>query len=121
MHVKRISFAGNDPPDGVPALPVRHCNSCPLPFAVRCDQRLALPLPPSIGCAEAPHLLLERIRHLKTGLRVRLDVVERHRGRELDQGQPAAAAVDGEDAEIGDHHVDDGGAGERQVAAVQEL
>ena len=50
------------------------------------------------------------------------DLVEGDFGRELDEREPAAMLlVDGEDAQVGDDHVDDAGAGERQRAAHQEL
>src|SRR5665647_1894370 len=54
-------------------------------------------------------------------LRLLGDLVHRHAGREFDQRHAAVLAVDVEHTEIGDHHVDHAGAGERQVALVQEL
>src|SRR5215510_6072744 len=55
-------------------------------------------------------------------LRLRLDLLGRHAGRQLDQGHTAwALLVDRKDAEIGDHHVDDARSGERQRALLQEL
>jgi len=63
-------------------------------------------------------LLFERVGDLEAHLGLALDVVERHIGRKLDQGQPTAVSIEREHAEIGDHHIDDAGAGERQRAAV---
>jgi hypothetical protein len=46
--------------------------------------------------------------------RLGADLVEGDAGGELDERHAAAGfLVDGEDAEVGDHHVDDAGAGER--------
>src|SRR5690242_16643970 len=66
-------------------------------------------------------LLLERIGDLEARLGFGSDLVERHIRRELDQRQPAAIAVQCKYAEIGDHHVHDAGAGERQAAAMFEF
>jgi hypothetical protein len=63
----------------------------------------------------------QRIGDLVARFGLGLDLVERHLGRKLDKRHAAAVAVDGEDAKIGDHHVDHAGAGERQRAAMQEL
>jgi hypothetical protein len=70
-----------------------------------------------------PHTRINSGGDLVARLGLALDLVERDPGGELGQRHPRTAAllVDGEDPEIGDHHVDDAGAGERQVAFVQKL
>src|SRR5271169_6234862 len=55
---------------------------------------------------------------LEARLGLFLDLVHRHAGRELGQHHAAAVAVDAEDAQVGDHHIDHAGAGERQIALV---
>src|SRR5579883_596587 len=74
------------------------------------------------GCSRQRHLLLQRIRDLEAGLGFGSDFIEGHIRRKLDQSEAAAVLpVDDEDSEVGDHHVDDTGAGERQGAALEEL
>src|SRR5688500_17165882 len=55
------------------------------------------------------------------GLRPGADFSFAHPRRQLGQPHVARLLVDLEDAEIGDHHVDHAGAGQRQRAAVQKL
>ena len=57
---------------------------------------------------------------LEACLRLLRDLVDGHTGRKLGQSHTALFAVDTEDAEIGDHHIDNAGAGERQIALVKE-
>src|SRR5262249_47801493 len=59
---------------------------------------------------------------LEIGLGLSPDFVERDAGGKLRERHSAAAfLVDGEDAEVGDHHVDDPGAGERERAALEQF
>ena len=59
--------------------------------------------------------------YLEVRVGLGLEVVERDVGCELDQRQAAAVAVEREHAEIGDHHIDDAGAGQRQRASLLQL
>src|SRR5579862_7584857 len=61
-------------------------------------------------------LVLQFCVDLEARLRLFGDFVERHVRSKLDQRHAALLLVDVEHPEIGDHHVDNAGAGERQVA-----
>src|SRR5262245_29185963 len=66
--------------------------------------------------------MLQRVGGAVAGFGLGLDLIERRARRNLGERHPAAALlVDGEDAEVGDDHVDDAGAGERQRAALEQL
>src|SRR5262249_59909048 len=65
---------------------------------------------------------LESIRGAIAGFGLAADLLERRPRCKLDQRHsPIALLVDGKNAEIGDHHVHDVGAGQRQRAALEEL
>src|SRR5665647_1670663 len=61
---------------------------------------------PSRGLLRMTGLMLQLGVDLEAGLRLLGDLVDRHAGRQLDQRHAAAFAVDVEDPEIGDHHID---------------
>src|SRR5664280_3537637 len=70
-------------------------------------------------------MLARLMLQLRIDLEARLgllgDLIHRHAGGEFDQRHAADLAVDVEHAQVSDHHVDNTGAGERQIALVQQL
>src|ERR1700728_4859624 len=65
--------------------------------------------------------MLERIRDFEVCFGLPLDFIERDIGRKLDQREAAVGLVEREDAEVGNHHVDDAGADDGRVQRFRSL
>src|SRR5262252_607886 len=90
-----------------------------------CDAFVAglAPIRPHFRARSAPFTsALQCVGRVVAGFGLVADLVERRARCKLDQGHsPAALFVDGENSEIGDHHIDHPRAGQRQRAVLEEL